>query len=239
MRRFWTFVAAAVLAGVSMAPVVPASAASISIGNARISPSSVVIHPTGFSPAEFSGRVDGDVRKLSAVLIEPGGIRNDLTLAIEPWEGWVTWKAWNVEEWAGCHPGRWQIQLTAYGPGSTKVTKTVGSYYERLQTRVRGFNAAPEPVRRGAYLTVSGTLQKLRTYGARAVYEAAPGRRVAIYFKPKGATAYKYVTAATSSRTGAFTKRIKASKDGTWQARFTNTSTLAAVVSAADYVDVR
>ncbi|MGI8333722.1 hypothetical protein ACRYCC_27560 [Actinomadura scrupuli] len=219
--------------------MVPASAASISIGNARISPSSVVIHPTGFSPAEFSGRVDGDVRKLSAVLIEPGGIKESLTLSTESWGGWVTWKAWNVEQWPGGRLGRWQIQLTAYGPGSTKVTKTVGAYYVRLQTRVRGFNAAPEPVRRGAYLTVSGTLQKLRAYGARAVYEAAPGRRVAIYFKPKGATAYKYVTATTSGRSGAFSKRIKASKDGTWQARFTNTSTLASVVSAADYLDVR
>jgi hypothetical protein len=171
VRRFWTLVAAAVLAGVAIAPTSPASAAAISIGNAHISPSSVVIHPTGFSQIEFSGRVDGDVRKLSVVQIEPGGIKHDLTVSTEPWGGWVTWRAFDADQWPGYHLGRWQIQLTAYGPGSTKVTKVVGAYYVRLQIRVRGFNASPEPVRKGAYLTVSGALQKLRTYGARPVYE--------------------------------------------------------------------
>ncbi|MFJ4851221.1 hypothetical protein [Streptomyces sp. NPDC088733] len=98
-------------------------------------------------------------------------------------------------------------------------------------------NAAPEPVKKGGTITVTGSLVradwvKHSTTG----YVAQPVR---LQFLKKGATAYTTVKTVKTGTKGALKTTVKASVDGSWRWYFGGTPTTGATASAADYVDVR
>jgi hypothetical protein len=71
------------------------------------------------------------------------------------------------------------------------------------------FNASPEPVKKGAYVTLSGSLSGtvLRDHG----------QSVLFYFRASGSTAWVYQHAAWV-RNAKFSKRIAQNHSGTWKA---------------------
>ncbi|MFI7596569.1 hypothetical protein [Actinoplanes sp. NPDC049681] len=77
------------------------------------------------------------------------------------------------------------------------------------------FNAAPEPVIKGAPVTLSGR-----------VWIGATGNRsrVSFYFRKSGTTAFAYKGFATATDSGAFTRRFTAETTGTWKAVFAGTA---------------
>ncbi|MEU9336422.1 HtaA domain-containing protein [Streptomyces sp. NPDC048290] len=104
----------------------------------------------------------------------------------------------------------------------------------KLRTAVSGFNASPEPVRKGRTLTVTGTLRSLD-----GTWKNTPNASVDILFKADGARSWtKQSTVRTNSR-GVFSKGFTARKDGTWKAEFKATSSRLGVTSSSDWVDVR
>jgi hypothetical protein len=112
---------------------------------------------------------------------------------------------------------------------------TSGSDYvdTKTWTRVRSFNASPEPVRKGRTITAAGYLDR---YGSS--WTAFTGQTVRIYFQPKGSTTWTYEGKATTSKTGHFSHGFTAAKDGTWRANYAGTTTYLAVTGSGDYVDV-
>lgn len=106
----------------------------------------------------------------------------------------------------------------------------------RVDTRIVGLNASPEPVRRWSSLMVQGTLQLWS--GGRFV--AGPGRYVAIYFRAKGTKGFRYAGTARTSASGAFAFRATARTDGTWTAAWEpGSSRYVNAYGTKDYVDVR
>lgn len=112
-------------------------------------------------------------------------------------------------------------------PGSTQVKRAA-----RLTA-----NATPEPVKKGATLTVKGALT--RADWATGKYAGYKGQPAALQFKAKGATAYKTVKTVTSGTAGALSTTVKASADGTYRYLFAGTSTTGTATATGDYVDVK
>jgi hypothetical protein len=127
--------------------------------------------------------------------------------------------------------------LRLYYPGSADATtaKTSVLHLTRTVTRITGFNASPEPVRKGRTLTVTGILQRKKGSG----WAALSGQHVTIRFRAAGSTTSTYMATATTGKDGRVTVTFTAKRDGTWYAVYTATSGYLDTVSAGDYVDVR
>ncbi|WP_327305191.1 hypothetical protein OG730_18000 [Streptomyces sp. NBC_01298] len=132
--------------------------------------------------------------------------------------------------------GYWRLRYAGtpelHGSTSKPVRLT------RTVTAVADFNAKPEPVRKGQYLTLTGALEQ-RAASA-TTWRPYAAQIVRFYFKPAGTgTSYAYVGSTTSAADGSFSRRFTATKDGTWQARFHDDGTTHfASSSREDYVEV-
>ncbi|MEI5524780.1 calcium-binding protein [Streptomyces brasiliscabiei] len=98
-------------------------------------------------------------------------------------------------------------------------------------------NAAPEPVRKNAKLTVTGKLARAdwKTH-KNAGYS---GRSVKLQFRKKGTDTYSTVKTVTSGSGGALRATVKAGADGYWRWAFPGNGTTSAAKATGDYVDVR
>lgn len=104
------------------------------------------------------------------------------------------------------------------------------------RTRFTGFNASPEPVRKGAAITVKGTLQRRTPAG---VWKAFGKRAVTIEFRPKGSGTWRRLRTVKTNAKGRVLTRFKAVRDGYWRLSFAEAPLFFGSRSAADYVDVR
>ncbi|MFD4558898.1 hypothetical protein ACFWP5_32045 [Streptomyces sp. NPDC058469] len=98
-------------------------------------------------------------------------------------------------------------------------------------------NAAPEPVKKGKTITVTGKLTRANWETNKyAGYSTQP---VKLQFRKKNATTYTTVKTIKTSSTGALKTTVKATVDGYFRYSFAGTSTTPAVNATGDYVDVR
>ncbi|GAA4597072.1 hypothetical protein GCM10023194_70900 [Planotetraspora phitsanulokensis] len=129
--------------------------------------------------------------------------------------------------------GYWRLHYFGW---ARELASVGGTAYAtvKYRTAVSGFNAKPEPVRKGKTITVSGTL-KYRT----STWHALGRKNVNIYFQAHGSKSWSYVGTAATDRYGRWHKGFKARKDGTWMAKYAGNVTYLAASSVKDYVDVR
>ena len=127
--------------------------------------------------------------------------------------------------------------LRLYYPGSADATPATNGvlHLTRAVTRITGFNASPEPVRKGRTLTVTGILQRQKG----TTWTGVSGQKVTIRFRAAGATAVTRMATVTTGKDGRFTLTFTAQRDGTWSAAYTATGAYLDSTSAGDYVDVR
>ncbi|MFD9287346.1 DUF5707 domain-containing protein [Streptomyces sp. NPDC060030] len=98
-------------------------------------------------------------------------------------------------------------------------------------------NAAPEPVKKGKTITVTGKLS--RANWDLGTYKGYATQAVKLQFRKKNSSTYTTVKTIKSSSTGALKTTVKASADGYWRYSFAGTSTTPAVTAAGDFVDVK
>ncbi|WP_406146878.1 DUF5707 domain-containing protein [Streptomyces sp. NBC_01012] len=98
-------------------------------------------------------------------------------------------------------------------------------------------NAAPEPVKKGKTLTITGKLS--RANWETNTYKGYATQSVKLQFRKKNSSTYTTVKTIKSSSTGALKTTAKASVDGYWRYAFAGTSTTPAVKAAGDFVDVK
>ncbi|WP_318208576.1 hypothetical protein [Streptomyces sp. SJL17-1] len=123
-------------------------------------------------------------------------------------------------------------------PATDVLAEAVSNTFRlvRTETRITGANAGPEPVRKGAYVTMTGTLQHYtnrawRTFGSGSV---------ALQFQAKGSTTWRQVATGRPAANGRISLRAKATVDGTWRLRYYGDAThFTSPFSWADYLDVR
>ncbi|MFC8260498.1 DUF5707 domain-containing protein [Streptomyces sp. NPDC057291] len=133
--------------------------------------------------------------------------------------------------------GSWHILAGAEAKdgSSTSYDSYATTHVQRLAKLT--VNAAPEPVKKGRTITVTGKLTRANwETHAYAGYTVQP---VKLQFRKKTGTAYTTVKTIKSSSTGALKTTVTASVDGYWRYSFAGTSTTPAVTTTSDYVDVQ
>jgi hypothetical protein len=108
------------------------------------------------------------------------------------------------------------------------------------ETKLATANAAPEPVRKGGTLTVTGQLTQpdwnATGVDGNKISVGYAGQPVRLQFKKAGATSYTTVKTVTSATDGKLKTTATATTSGTWRWSFAGSSTSAASVSTGDSV---
>lgn len=129
--------------------------------------------------------------------------------------------------------GSWKASVTTTWGDQTIVTRTSVKVLRasRLST-----NATPEPVRKGATITVGGALTRANWETGK--YQGYTQRDVTLQFRKQGGSYANLKTVRTGSA-GALRTTVKAAADGCFRFVFAGSSTTAKVTSGGDCVDVR
>ncbi|MGW3767185.1 hypothetical protein [Actinomadura verrucosospora] len=133
--------------------------------------------------------------------------------------------------------GRWRVRVVAYNASGKALGSREDYWYEKFDTAIQSYNAAPEPVRAGRPIAVSGRLKRLNDFATG--YTVYPGKAIRVYFRPQGSASWTYMGSAKTARDGRFQKAFTAKQDGYWRAYFPGTSNFDRQKSADDFVDVR
>ncbi|MFI9565261.1 hypothetical protein [Streptomyces rishiriensis] len=146
----------------------------------------------------------------------------------------TVWKAAGyVTDWNDVDPGSDDVDWTKVGYAEGDALAAV-----RLQRFAKlTVDAAPEPVKKGRTLTVTGALT--RADWDRDKYAGYSAQPVQLQFRKKGSSAYSTVKTVRTGSTGALKTTVKASVDGYYRFAFAGDATTAAVSAAGDFVDVR
>ncbi|MFF5183795.1 hypothetical protein ACFY30_08395 [Streptomyces sp. NPDC000345] len=146
----------------------------------------------------------------------------------------TTWKAAGyVIDWNDQDPFAEDIDITKVGYAEQDALATTKlQRYSKLTV-----NASPEPVKKGATITVTGKLSRANWDDNQ--YHGYAGQSVKLQYRKKGSTTYTTLKTVTTSSTGTLKSTVKASADGYFRYSFAGTSTTPAVTTAGDYVDVR
>ncbi|KAB2369596.1 hypothetical protein F9B16_36670 [Actinomadura montaniterrae] len=129
--------------------------------------------------------------------------------------------------------GYWRVRYA--GDALYKPLVTAPTFIDvRYGTSIAGFNASPEPVKKGKSLTVKGQLFRFMDKKL-----AGPNAPVSIYFQAKGSSKWSQVAVVKTASSGWFSKTFKASKDGTWMASYNGSANYLASNKPTDYVDVK
>jgi hypothetical protein len=134
----------------------------------------------------------------------------------------------------GC-AGRWKVTFTA--KDAAGATRTATAYHSiRRQARFVGLNASPEPVRKGATVTITGKLE--RANWADQEYHGYAGRTAELQFRtPDGA--YSTVKQVVGSRTGTYRATASQARKGCWRLVFRGSGSTTSAKAAGDCVGVR
>ncbi|MFC8342708.1 calcium-binding protein [Streptomyces sp. NPDC057280] len=138
---------------------------------------------------------------------------------------------------ANANAGTWSVDaLVDAVDGDSVFAPGAGSFALKRAARLT-VDAAPEPVVKGARITVTGKLVRANWDTYR--YAGYAGRAVKLQFRPKGSSTYTTVATVNTSSTGTLRTTVKAVKDGYWRWNFPGSSTTGPAKAAGDYVDVR
>ncbi|MFF8953915.1 calcium-binding protein [Streptomyces sp. NPDC014940] len=138
---------------------------------------------------------------------------------------------------ANANAGTWSVDALAdLGNGESVFAPGVGSFGLKRAARLT-VDAAPEPVAKGARITVTGKLVRADWDTYR--YAGYAGQAVRLQFRPKNSSTYTTVATVNTGGTGSLRTTVKAVKDGSWRWNFTGTRTTGPARTAGDYVDVR
>ncbi|GEK04686.1 calcium-binding protein [Streptomyces sp. 1-11] len=138
---------------------------------------------------------------------------------------------------ANANAGTWSVDALAdLGSGESVFAPGVGSFGLKRAARLT-VDAAPEPVAKGARITVTGKLVRADWDTYR--YAGYAGQAVRLQFRPKNSSTYTTVATVNTGGTGSLRTTVKAVKDGCWRWNFTGTRTIGPARTAGDYVDVR
>lgn len=134
--------------------------------------------------------------------------------------------------------GTWNVSAYAIAAdGDAAFLDAAASFDLRRETRLTA-DAAPEKVRRGRTVTVTGDVRHAG-WAAGTTVAAAAGQEVELQFRAKGGYAYRTVKTVTTAADGTVSANVRAFQDGSYRWSYAGTSGTAAAVSPADCVDVR
>ncbi|WP_454318466.1 calcium-binding protein [Streptomyces phaeoluteigriseus] len=133
--------------------------------------------------------------------------------------------------------GAWRVSAYAIGAdGDAVFLDDAAGFSVRRATQLTA-DAAPEPVKRGRTLTVTGDVRHA-SWATGTTVAAGSGLPVKLQFRPKGATAYCDLKTVATTADGTVSTTVRASTDGIYRWSYAGTAATAPAVSPGDYVDV-
>ncbi|WP_225824533.1 calcium-binding protein [Streptomyces naphthomycinicus] len=133
--------------------------------------------------------------------------------------------------------GGWKVWAIAQGKDNDFVKKENVKTFQAQRLSKLTVNASPEPVKKGATLTVTGALTRANwDAGKYSGYAAQP---VKLQFRKTGSSSYTTLKTVKTDSKGNLKTTVKASADGYYRYSFAGTSTTPAVSAAGDFVDVK
>ncbi|MER6672007.1 calcium-binding protein [Streptomyces sp. NPDC000983] len=133
--------------------------------------------------------------------------------------------------------GAWQAYVDISSKDHDVVTQNWPTRFSVQRYAKLTTDASPEPVRKGATLTVTGRLS--RANWDDNAYHGYAGQSVKPQFRKAGTSTCTTVKNVTTSSTGTLRSTVTASADGYWRYAFAGTATTASAKAAGDYVDTR
>ncbi|WP_127356544.1 DUF5707 domain-containing protein [Actinacidiphila soli] len=133
--------------------------------------------------------------------------------------------------------GTWKIYADALAKDNDNAEKDNAGTVKVLRQSRLTVNAAPEPVKKGKTITVTGALTRANWETHK--YAGYTNQPVKLQFRKKGSSTYTTVKTVKSGAKGALKTTVKASVDGFWRWNFAGTATTSALTTAGDFVDVK
>ncbi|MFI7010306.1 DUF5707 domain-containing protein [Streptomyces sp. NPDC050145] len=216
-----------VVAGISnLVPVKVTFTATDNSGIDNTSGYAVLYHGTDLDNSDAGAAPTQDPGATTCTTVSATTATCTLTFSIDP-----------TVDLANYAAGSWKVWAIASGKDADyTVRENAKSFgmkrYSKLTT-----NASPEPVKKGATITVTGLLSRANWDTSK--YAGYTGQSVTLQYRAKTASTYTNVKTITSSSTGTLKTTVTASADGYFRYKFAGTSTTPAVTSTSDFVDVQ
>lgn len=226
------------------APADPADTAVPVIVSVDVSPEPVVLYKDRMTTIRFRVRATDDtgIASLAAVAFSKSDDAAGGSVPLALTSGTARNGVWTASIKIGRYevPGQWAavaFAVDAAGNESVWDESPYDLYRVKRRTVIDRFNVGPEPVRRGAPVTVSGRLRALHPDRG---FVASAAKVLQLEFKARGAKTFTKVATVTTTSKGTFRmRRVSARFDGTWRVTFAGTGSNAPAVSRGDFVDVR
>jgi hypothetical protein len=275
MKRIATALVAAALGASALSVAAPALADSapdpVSIESIKVTPDPVVIRGNDrVAVTATVGTVNAADVKIDFEPTGQGGQPdcNPCPGAAKASKDDAQWKTWDKTIILDRHDpdGKWIVYVEATGQDGT-VVKAKSAFFVKVvkvrahhgprATRIAGFNASPEPVKKGHKLSLQGKLESARCYGdwwwdgdAYVVggsrchddsrwhnWRQLGWQDIKVYFHRAHGGKWEYVDTIQTNPNGTFYTKIPAYWSGTWKVVFEGSRGLTGS-SATDYVKV-
>ncbi|MFD8041827.1 hypothetical protein ACFV5E_00180 [Streptomyces chartreusis] len=133
--------------------------------------------------------------------------------------------------------GVWQVNATVKAKdGDYWISDHIAEFKMKRASKLTT-DAAPEPVAKGATLTVTGKLSRANWEDLK--YHGYARQDVKLQFKKAGAASYSTVKTVKTGDTGQLSTKVTATSAGSWRWYFPGTTTTARVVSTGDAVALK
>ncbi|MEU6224690.1 hypothetical protein [Streptomyces sp. NPDC047042] len=133
---------------------------------------------------------------------------------------------------------KWSVGAIALtNTGGIKTQGGLGLAQLLFHSKLSTTDATPEPVKKGATITVKSALTRANWQTHKYVgYVNAP---VALQFQKKGTSAFVTVKTVKAGAAGTLKTTVTATVDGTYRYAFLGSTTTAPAAAGGDYVDVK
>ncbi|MFD4571526.1 calcium-binding protein [Streptomyces sp. NPDC058417] len=133
--------------------------------------------------------------------------------------------------------GTWKLGTLVSAHDHDHIHRAAATTFKVQRDSRLTADAAPELIRKGRTVTVTGKLSRANWDTHR--YAGYADQKVTLQYRKKTSATYTNVKTITSSSTGALRTTVKATADGYYRYTFAGTATTPAATAPGDYVDVR
>ena len=136
-----------------------------------------------------------------------------------------------ISPWSNTDAGASYVDVEVNDTNYNTTTERF-SFTLKRATYVSGFNVTPEPVKKGKYVTVKGTLKRADWDQDKYVSYGAKSQKVKIQFRAKGTSTYKTIKTVTLGKRSDVASKIKVAgslaKDGYYRLSYAGNGTTGA-----------
>ncbi|MBL3667487.1 calcium-binding protein [Streptomyces sp. M2CJ-2] len=142
-----------------------------------------------------------------------------------------------VDYLSNANAGTWYVEAWIDANDDDYLWKEKAGSFKFQRASKLTVNASPEPVKKGATITVTGKLTRANWETLR--YAGYTNQSVKLQFRKKNSSTYTTIKTIKTNSKGDLKTTVKASVDGYYRYNFEGTSTTPAVKAAGDFVDVK